>query len=114
MSIRELDPIYAIQMEVHKVAKEKGWWDNPRSIGEALMLVNCELAEAMEEYRIHGTNNPSYKVNDKPEGLAIELADAIIRILDLAEHYGLDIGRAIEEKHKYNMTRPYRHGNKNA
>ena len=97
--------ISEIQFAVHNLAKEKGWWDNPRSIGDALMLVNCELAEAMEEYRIHGLSKPTYKINDKPEGFAIELADAIIRILDLAEAHNLDIESAILEKHEYNKTR---------
>jgi NTP pyrophosphatase (non-canonical NTP hydrolase) len=109
-----METIREIQDSVHALAFEKGWWDSPRSIGECLMLVNCELAEAMEEYRVHGTGKPVYKVNDKPEGFAVEIADAIIRLLDLAGYYGLDIQSAIQEKHKYNMTRPYRHGNKNA
>jgi NTP pyrophosphatase (non-canonical NTP hydrolase) len=48
----------------------------------------------------------------KPEGIAIELADCIIRILDYCAHAGIDIDKAILMKHEYNKTRPYRHGNK--
>jgi NTP pyrophosphatase (non-canonical NTP hydrolase) len=48
----------------------------------------------------------------KPEGIAIELADCIIRILDYCGKEGIDIEEAIRLKHEYNKTRTYRHGNK--
>lgn len=48
----------------------------------------------------------------KPEGFGIELADAAIRIADLAFLLGLDLDALIEEKHEYNRTRPYKHGKK--
>jgi len=48
----------------------------------------------------------------KPEGIPIELADCIIRILDYCAYTGIDIDKAIQIKHEYNKTRPYRHGGK--
>lgn len=48
----------------------------------------------------------------KPEGVAVELADAIIRILDYCGYAGIDIEEAIAIKHEYNKSRPYRHGGK--
>lgn len=48
----------------------------------------------------------------KPEGIAVEMADCIIRILDWCGKEGIDIDRIISEKHEYNKTRPYRHGGK--
>jgi NTP pyrophosphatase (non-canonical NTP hydrolase) len=48
----------------------------------------------------------------KPEGIPSELADAIIRILDIAAFHGIDIAHAVADKMAYNETRPYRHGNK--
>lgn len=51
-------------------------------------------------------------LDPKPEGIAIELADAVIRILDYCGHVGIDIEKAIEIKHEYNKTRPYKHGGK--
>jgi NTP pyrophosphatase (non-canonical NTP hydrolase) len=50
----------------------------------------------------------------KPEGLPIELADAVIRILDYCEYAGIDLGVAIRQKMAYNELRPYRHGGKKA
>lgn len=56
-------------------------------------------------------NVSTYYVDGKPEGVFVELADAIIRILDLAGACGVDIEALVEEKHNYNK-RPFRHGNK--
>lgn len=46
----------------------------------------------------------------KPEGVPSELADTVIRILDTAEAYGIDLGFEIERKMRYNETRAFRHG----
>lgn len=48
----------------------------------------------------------------KPEGLAVELADCIIRCLDTMQSLGVDIEAVIEEKMGYNSSRPYKHGKK--
>lgn len=48
----------------------------------------------------------------KPEGFGIELADAIIRIADLAQRHGLHLGHLIRLKTAYNETRPHMHGRK--
>jgi len=45
-------------------------------------------------------------------GVAIELADCIIRILDYCGAKGIDIDDAIKQKHEYNKTRSYKHGGK--
>jgi NTP pyrophosphatase (non-canonical NTP hydrolase) len=50
----------------------------------------------------------------KPVGVASELADVIIRILDVAEGLNIPVTQALIEKHQYNQTRPYRHGGKKA
>lgn len=50
----------------------------------------------------------------KPEGAASELADVVIRVLDLAGALGIDLQDAIERKHAYNATRAHRHGGRAA
>lgn len=111
------DSIAIIANKVHRIAKEKGWWEGeylpltrPEVIGSKIALIHSELSEALEEIRLDGTF--FYMRNKKPEGVAIELADAVIRIFDLAEAMGIDISGAIVAKMKYNESREYRHGNK--
>src|SRR6185369_7266774 len=48
----------------------------------------------------------------KPEGIPSELADIIIRVLDIVAFHGIDIAAAIADKMAYNESRTYRHGGK--
>ena len=83
----------------HSIAKEKGFWDKERNVGEALMLIVTELAEAMEGYRKQDQAN-----------FKEELADAFIRLFDLCGGLGIDIEKEILEKSERNKNRPYKHG----
>ena len=105
--------ISELQVEVHENAKAHGWWETPPTPIELLMLIVSELSEALEELR-HGSKvTEVYFANDgKPEGFLIELADVVLRIMDLCEYYKLNLERACIDKHKYNLSRPYKHGGK--
>ena len=83
----------------HETAKAKGFWDEKRNIGEALMLIVTELAEAMEAHRIQ--DNENFKE---------ELADTFIRLFDLCGGLNIDIQQEIDKKAKRNKERPYKHG----
>ncbi len=118
MNISGFD-IGQIQQLVHQTAVEHGWWENTERencpIAEKIALMHSELSEALEEFR--NDNPPLYfdtdkQGNDKPEGIAVELADCMIRILDLAGFMGWDIEAALGVKMQYNQSRPYRHGGK--
>jgi len=101
--------IAALQREVHRIAVDHGWWEQDRPIGEVLMLAVTELAEAMEAHR---RGNPPSEAIDGYTQVEEELADTIIRVLDLAAGAGLDLEGAVRAKMAYNETRPYRHGGK--
>ena len=98
--------------EVHENAVAHGWWDEERTFGDIIALCHSELSEALEEYRKGYEVDEMYYKGFKPEGVPLELADCIIRILDYCGHEGIDIENAIKIKHKYNKTRPYRHNGK--
>jgi NTP pyrophosphatase (non-canonical NTP hydrolase) len=102
--------IARLQEEVHENARNHGWWDEARSPAELLCLVHSEVSEALEEVR---DNQPVGKfrlsVTGKPEGFGVELADAIIRICDFAEFYGINLTAMLRVKMQYNLTRPFKH-----
>ena len=84
---------------------------NPERIASRIALIHSELSEALEECT-HGRMEAYLGEHGKPEGFPIEIADAVIRILDLCGSLGIDIDAAVEQKHEYNLKRPNRHGGK--
>lgn len=98
--------------EIYAWANEKGWWNEPRTVGDLLALMHSEISEALEEYRDGHSVDRVYIAFDKPEGVPIELADLIIRVLDFCKHYAINIEEVMEVKMAYNQKRPYRHGGK--
>ena len=96
-------------------AKDHGWHDSTRSIGDLICLMHSELSEALEEHRNGRSPNEVYfneTKPDKPEGIPVELADCVIRIFDFCGLHNIDLESVLKQKMEYNRTRPYRHGNK--
>lgn len=98
-----------LSKQLHKVAKEKGFWDvkvDDIFVTKQLMMIVSEAVEVMEAVR-----------KDKGEDeIAKEFADIIIRTLDLyaglveAGYLKVSLDQALEEKTKFNLTRPEKHG----
>ena len=84
--------------------KKAGWWDaadNALVVPTKLALVHSELSEALEAHRkgLKDDKLPQY------DGIAVELADALIRIFDLAGFLGIPLGTIMAEKEAFNAKR---------
>lgn len=96
--------------EAHETSVEKGWWEKERDFGTQIALIHSELSEALEEYRI--SQPYLYDNKGKPEGIAAEFADVLIRIFDTCGKYDIPLELALRLKMEYNKTRSHRHGGK--
>ena len=92
----------ALSMEVYENASQEGFHDNKREFGTCVALAHSELSEALEAHR-HGCPD---------EEIAEELADTIIRVLDMAVEFDLDIAEALVGKMSINRHREHMHDGK--
>lgn len=104
-----------LALDIHKSQREKGFYFKGVEINldQKLMLIVGEVAEAHEELRSNvNPHHVYYREDGKPEGFEFELADVLIRVLDLAGALGIAIGARVDEKLAYNESRPHMHGRK--
>lgn len=106
----EIHCVRSIQKSVWQVAEDHGFHDVGQTFGDQLMLIVSEAAEALEDFREgHGINETWFE-GQKPRGIPNELADIVIRVLDVAQTHGVDLADMIAIKTAYNRTRPHLHG----
>ena len=77
--------IYFFAGQVHKASKARGNWDSVPEIPANRLIPDADLPQFNR--------------------MTIELADQVLRALDVAEAHGLDIGQAIVARHKFRLTR---------
>lgn len=101
-----------MSQRAYDLAAAKGFWDNQEAdckLSEQVALLHSECSELLEAIR--KDNPPDDKIKDFSSAEA-ELADLVIRVMNLAWAKGWDVGGAILAKHKYNVSRPFKHGKK--
>ena len=93
---------------INAINQANGWnvpspgdWDRPDRVAALLALTHSEVSEALEAVR-----------GSDWENFEEELADVLIRVLDLGVGLGVDIDAAVEKKLKVNQGRGHRHGGK--
>lgn len=121
--------ISELQKEVHANAIAKGWYEKEKSVPEHLALIHSEVSEALEAdrkedmvcwndtvniFKIIPNNNAFMGIFADliKDTFADELADIVIRVMDLAEWKGIDLQSHIEAKMRYNSLREHKHGGK--
>lgn len=92
-------------------AKKSGWNDKAIGIPEMIALIHSEASEALESYR-NGEPISWEDENGKPQGIASEFADILIRIGHYCGILKINLEDEVKTKLEYNASRPYRHGNK--
>ncbi len=117
--------VQGIAREAHAVACQNGFWGDkhpeeparlhgeidPETVAAYLCGIHSEVSEAYDALRT-GQTAIEYEADGKPVGLPIELADAVMAALSLAEGLGVDIAAAIRIKLAFNRTRAHMHGGK--
>ena len=119
--------INKLSKEVHSNNKAKGFYDDSKNLGEMLALIHSEVSEALEADRkdiytsenifaVNGwTSDADFKDSFKrkvKDSFEDELADIMIRVMDLAAFKGVNLEEHIKAKMRYNALRPHKHGKK--
>lgn len=128
-----------LSKQIHENAKSKGFFDSEKNLGEMLCLIHSEVSEALEAVRedkyysksvvlkqkwfIKGMADKNYGhtfnedsffktqfENRVKNTFEDELADVVIRVLDLCAYMDIDIESHIKAKMRYNSMRPHKHG----
>lgn len=106
---------------VSKGFRQGGIEDNRESVAVLMTNLHGEVSELWEAFRA-GKLRVECDKADKMREVGVdaltcaeeEIADIFIRLLDTSRALGIDVGRAVLAKHRFNTTRPHLHGGKKA
>lgn len=99
---------------IHKQAIEKGFYEDVNQkyfISHQLLEITKEVAEASEAHKNGKIGLDKIELTaENKDFLEFELADVVIRCMDLSAHLGFDLEAVINAKLDFNKTRPKLHG----
>ena len=103
-----------LQHRAWQIAENHGFHSVDRNFGDCCTLIQTEVSEAFEDFRDQGkVDSKSFIERDgKPVGVPSELADIVIRCMDIAQEYEIDLEHEVIQKMEYNESRPFKHGGK--
>lgn len=116
--INYAEAINDIAEDVYQVAATKGFWSIDDVSDFALIpiklaLIGDEVSEALQVHRdIYDDSDESLSTNMtemQEDDFVEELADIVIRTMDLAAALDLNLGQAIIDKIEKNRDRPNKH-----
>lgn len=122
---RNVSTLAGLIVEIRKLNSSKGWRDTGAEgdktgpwFAAYCALAHSEISEMLEAYRDKQWSSTRPVITaqgelvGKPIGVGPEMADALIRILDMIDIWGIDIEYELARVLDYGWTRPYQHGGK--
>lgn len=111
----EVRSLQRVQDKISRQNKKVGWHFQRKPTRQdaavKISLIHSEVSEALEAVRYRGVKPDSHLPH--LSAVAVEMADAVIRIFDFCAIFGFDLGEAIAQKHEYNKTRKdHKRGNR--
>lgn len=113
--------------EAHENSKSKGFYDEPKNIGEMLALIHSEVSEALEADRkgkyCQEYDDCAQYLDEDDRFIAAykadikgtfeeEMADIVIRVFDMCGYKGIDLAAHVDMKMRFNSLREHKHGKK--
>jgi len=101
--------------KIYQNAKDKGFWDKERNMGESLASGHIKEFTEGQKLSLEKMSDEEFAETFSimvKDSFHDEMADVLIRVLDLCGGHNIDIDWHVKMKMRYNATRARLHGKK--